>query len=260
METRAPEKETYRFDTAGMLVQSPRLLQFPWLSHGSTTRLFSEGRPSHSSQARGLREYLKIDHLPVVHARQKHTNRVAVVDDSVMDELREQEGFVFSQTDALVCQPPNVSIAIFTADCTPMFLVHPRTRMIALSHAGWRGTLGRIAERTVNTMRQLGAAPEEIVTWVGPAIGQCCYEVSSELIERFGTEFADASEAGVRFYKERMLDLTELNVFQLAKAGLRPENISVSGLCTKHDERFPSYRRQGKSAGRVVSAMAVIQD
>ena len=85
--------------------------------------------------------------------------------------------------DASATAIPGLLLAIQTADCVPILLVDPRTRAIAAIHAGWRGTLARITQKTVGAMhREFGSRPQDLLAAIGPSIGPCCYEVGAELV------------------------------------------------------------------------------
>ena len=170
-------------------------------------------------------------------------------------------------------------LGVQTADCVPILLVDPSTRAVAAIHAGWRGTLARIAQKTVGEMRMhFDSNPAEILSAIGPAIGACCYEVGTELVTEFTSQFADAEEY---FDEPRTgeepnplqwlnmmppghqpppknvrLDLRETNRSQLLAAGIRDSNIFVSNLCTAcHPDLFFSYRKEGANSGRLLAAI-----
>lgn len=251
--------ETYQFDNERLVAQALPLLQFPWLQHGSTTRHFSPADANRARELHHLRSHLQLPQdTPIFHAEQKHTSNVGMVKPEHVQQLTEDNRHVFLQTDAIVCPLAGVMIAILTADCAPVFFVDPVKRVTALAHAGWKGTFARIVQNTVDGMLQLGSRRENIVTWVGPMIGGCCYEVSPEMIEQFSAEFQQAIDQGITIARGRHLDLAALNTWQLQDAGLAPENIHQSGICTfdqKHT--FYSYRGDNGTTGRIISAMAI---
>src|SRR6202008_92980 len=90
---------------------------------------------------------------------------------------------------------PGLLLPVQTEGCVPILLVDPKKRAVAAIHAGWRGTLARIAEKTVGEMRMhFGSKPADILAALGPAVGGCCYEVGTELATEFISQFADAAE------------------------------------------------------------------
>ena len=156
--------------------------------------------------------------------------------------------------DACVTDRPSLGMSLTTADCVPVLFADPTRGVVALAHAGWRGTVGRIAENTVKTMvSQFGCRPEDIRAAVGPAIRPCCFLVHEDVSGPFRQEFAQLIEpAGDR----SSVDLQECNRLQLVEAGL--EQVVVCDLCTScRPDLFFSYRRDGQKSGRMASAIAL---
>ena len=183
--------------------------------------------------------------------------------------------------DASITNRPNLLLAIQTADCVPILLVDPHKRAVAAIHAGWRGTLARIAAKTIGKMQMhFGTKPADLLAAVGPSIGPCCYEVGTEVATQFLSQFSDAPEYFDEFRtgdepnpiqwlnmmppghqpppKGVLLDLRKANRSQLVAAGLRLQNIHVSDLCTacRLDLLF-SYRKEGPPSGRLMSVIGI---
>ena len=150
---------------------------------------------------------------------------------------------ILGQGDALLEDRPGAVIAIKTADCIPILLVDERHHAVAAVHAGWRGTVARIAAGAVEAMRtRYGSEPRDLHAAIGPGIGKCCFEVGPEVAAQFG-------EPG-RVH----IDLTAANGRQLQESGVTPERIYASNLCTMcQAEDFHSFRRDGEGAGRLYS-------
>src|SRR5690606_29421128 len=108
------------------------------------------------------------------------------------------------------------------------------TRTVGIAHAGWKGTLERIVEKTVQVIIDTGSRPKDLIAWVGPMAGGCCYEVSPEMITMFEAEFHDIATRGHAIASERYLDLATINAAQLELAGLSKSQIFRSNLCTIH--------------------------
>jgi purine-nucleoside/S-methyl-5'-thioadenosine phosphorylase / adenosine deaminase len=145
--------------------------------------------------------------------------------------------------DALLENSPGSVVAVKTADCIPILLADPGRRAVAAVHAGWRGTAAGIAKHAVEAMRgRFGTVPGDIEAAIGPGIGECCYEVGPEVAARFGGQ------------GRAHLDLPGINSRQLIEAGVTPQRIYASNLCTMcHPEDFHSFRRDKESAGRLYS-------
>jgi YfiH family protein len=193
-----------------------------------------------------------------------------------------------SQGDAILCGQAGRLLGIQTADCVPILLADPRHRIVAAVHAGWHGTLARVAAKTIGRMRlEFGTRAEDVIAALGPAIGPCCYEVGPEVAQAFSGQFAQAAEwfegpfermaageepnplpwltmmpPGHEPPPERVqLDLRAANRWQLVDAGLRPRNVAVSTLCTGcRTDLFFSYRKEGVSTGRMMSVIGIAVD
>ncbi len=156
------------------------------------------------------------------------------------------------EADASVSTSAGWLLGIQTADCLPVLIVDPQRRQAAAAHAGWRGTARGIAAHAVQALVARGSRPEDLLAALGPAIGPCCYEVGDELREAFGAEDAGAFRPGPRGRPH--LDVRAVNVRQLQAAGLRSGSIHHVADCTRcRASLYPSYRRDGKAAGRMIS-------
>lgn len=148
--------------------------------------------------------------------------------------------------DALLSAQPGLWLEIRTADCVPILLADPERRVVAAVHAGWRGTVARVAEATVARMTtNFGCRPESLHASIGPSIARCCFVVGGEVAEHFPEDTPPT------------VDLERANARQLEQAGLLSAHIERLGLCTVCDAaRFHSFRRD-KSSGRMVSAIRI---
>jgi YfiH family protein len=135
----------------------------------------------------------------------------------------------------------------FYADCTPLFFVDPVNRVVAVSHAGWKGTSKNIGRKTVEQMcRVYGSKSEHILVGIGPSAGQCCYEVGPEVID----QLLEAIPTLQDFYTELetgkyLVNIKKANVASICSAGVLEEHIEVSQECTMCNDEFFSYRRDG---------------
>jgi hypothetical protein len=160
----------------------------------------------------------------------------------------EGRGGVLGTGDALLENTPGAVVAVKTADCVPVLLVDPVHRAVAAVHAGWRGTVARIAPTAVAAMgARFGTRAGELHAAIGPAIGKCCYEVGAEVAAQFGVS------------GRAHIDLVETLRRQLEAAGVGGQRIYVAGLCTKCGAEFHSFRRDGEAAGRLYSFAGIIE-
>ena len=153
------------------------------------------------------------------------------------------------EADALVTAQRDVPLAIFTADCIPIFILDVKTPAIGIAHAGWRGTLARIAVNTLARMKTLfGTVAANCQIHLGPSIQKCCYTVSEELLTQFTDHFGSAVVSGTN------LSLQSANVNQLLEIGLPTAAISVSPFCTAcRTDLFYSHRAEDGQTGRMLS-------
>ena len=152
------------------------------------------------------------------------------------------------------------ALGVLVADCVPIVMADVHCRAIAVVHAGWRGTLGRIAARMVETLGQVGIRPEDLRVALGPAIGPSQFEVGAEVLSSFRQAFdddGDWAKARGAGSDKALLDLWTLNERVLAESGVPQEAIDSIRLCTVSDERFFSYRRDAGSTGRQAGVVAL---
>jgi YfiH family protein len=199
--------------------------------------------------------------LPLVGARPVHGANIVEVrppTDRAEADGDWRERLAAVEADAMMTDVPGVALFWAYADCIPVLFYDPRHRVVAMAHAGWRGTARAIAPRTVRAMaRRYGTRPAELLAGLAPGIGECCYAVTEEVRERFRAEpaawrsarFEERADAdGVR---RLYVDLHAANRRQLLAAGLLPEHVEVSDLCTGcRTDLFYSYRVERRETGR----------
>jgi hypothetical protein len=184
-------------------------------------------------------------------AYQVHSANVAVVGP-------EDRGRVALQTDALVTNNPGVFLMLRFADCVPVAFYDPVRRAVGLAHAGWKGTLGKTAQKTVEAMMEAyGSRPADLIACIGPSIGPCCYQVGENVVKLVGEVFPQQpqllhqqGDGSCHF------DLWAANRLQLAALGVH--QIEVSGLCTAcHNDEFFSHRADHGRTGRFAVVMGL---
>lgn len=157
--------------------------------------------------------------------------------------------------DGMVTAEPGVMLGIFSADCVPILMIDLKRKIAGAFHAGWRGIIADIAGAGVAAMTRLGARASDLRAALGPSIGPCCFEVDTELADRFGAEVAGARQhtrAGQS--GKAYLDLRGIVTEQLMRAGLAPSNVASVGPCTRcASDRFFSRRAAGQVTGLQLS-------
>lgn len=193
---------------------------------------------------------IDIDSRELVTSAQIHSNTVRAV--NVADKGRGalDRATAFTDTDAFVTCHRRLPIAVLTADCLPVFLFDPQLPAVGIVHAGWRSTHKRIVSRTVECMRSVFKTdPGSLRVAFGPALRECCYEVSPDMRTSFPETVSE--RAGRYFF-----DLAEANKRELVSCGISPEAILDSRLCTHClSGQFFSYRRDSACSARMISVI-----
>lgn len=157
----------------------------------------------------------------------------------------------YQGVDGLITNEPYVTLTVFGADCVPLFFVDEEKHVIGVAHAGWRGTLAGIAEIMIKRFQsEFGSKPSSIQAVIGPSICRDCYEVSREVAEPMLKKYKKAAETALTQKSEEkfQLDLWEMNRQILLLAGVKEENVTVSGVCTccQKDLLFSHRATKGK--------------
>jgi hypothetical protein len=164
------------------------------------------------------------------------------------------------EADAVVSETAGVAACVAIADCVPVLIADPASGAVVAVHAGWRGTVARVAAAAVEALAsRCGSRPDELVAAIGPSIGPCCYEVSGELAAQFEESFGPGVVDGRRATPR--LDLWEANARALGAAGVAPDRIDRLERCTAcEQELFFSHRRDAGRTGRQVAWIAPRSD
>ena len=199
-----------------------------------------------------------VDTERTVLSRQVHEAKVraCVEADAGKGLFRERD---YDSADALVTNVPGLTLFVFSADCGTVLLHDPDTGAVGAVHAGWRGCAGGIVEKTVQEMRRLyGARPERLWAALGPCIGQCCFESDDDVPAAMQAALGQEAEPYLECRgSKRHVDLEGLNRQWLLRAGVLPERIEVSGLCTAcRRDLFWSHRKMGEARGVQCAAIA----
>jgi len=276
-------------------LHADRLKRLPWLVHGFSTRVGGTSRvyggkalnlgftkhDSHVAVACNRAAFLQELRVggkhpwPLVTVRQIHSDLIHCVN-AVADQPIVGDG--------MVTATPGLLLAIQTADCLPVIIVDTKQRAVGVFHAGWRGTVRRIAEKGVGEMRRwFGSRPRDLVAAIGPGVHNCCYTVGEEVRENFESQFSYAASLfhevkesdpvrekyPLLFLTARapghsklpvniFLDLVEANRRQLIDAGVPAKNIECSPLCTScRTDLLFSYRAEKGVTGRMMGVAGV---
>lgn len=193
---------------------------------------------------------------------QTHTTNVRVIteEDRGKGILKPQD---YSDVDGMITNVPGIVLVTSYADCVPLYFVDPVRKAIGLSHSGWKGTVGHIGQKTVWKMHEVyGSEPKDIVAAIGPSICQSCYEVSDDVAEAFRANFTADEAADILLDKgngKYQLDLWKANWYVLTDAGILPEHLSVTDLCTAcHPDLLWSHRKTNGQRGGLSAFLSLI--
>ena len=195
---------------------------------------------------------------PVIQGHQIHGSRVAIIDRPGMTR-EELEGY-----DAFITNLPGVAIGVRTADCVPVLLFDPINHVIAAIHSGWKGTVQKIAMKTIEVMAtQFQTRSHELLAVIGPSIGPDSFQVGGEVVMQFRDAGFPMSSVwsfqgpgdGSPMSGGHHINLWKANQWILQESGLREENIHVSEIDTYTNPAFFSARREGIACGRNINAI-----
>ena len=151
----------------------------------------------------------------------------------------------------------------FYADCVPLYLLDLVNRAIGLSHSGWRGTVKRMGQVTVDAMKEaFGTKPEDLIACVGPSICRDCFEVGGEVVEEFREAFGPEHREALYCQGKRpgkyQLDLWKANEIIFREAGIRRENIHITNICTMcNSDYLFSHRKVGEERGNLAAFLCL---
>ncbi len=197
-----------------------------------------------------LHDALGLDGAATVTANQAQADRIAVVDAAL-------RGTRVAGVDALLTKEPGVPLLLRFADCVPILFLDTVHDVVGVAHAGWRGTVARVAAKTACRMFEtFGTRPADLLACIGPSIGPCCYQVGEEVVRRVRTELEDADALLIGRDGATFFDLWQANARQLQSLGV--DRIEVAGVCTAdHTNDFFSWRAEQGKTGRFGAVLAL---
>ena len=220
-----------------------------------------DDRAAVAENFRRMGEALGVRCEDMVLSQQTHTTNIRIVTDEDRGKgiTRERD---YTDIDGLITNVPGICLVTTYADCVPLYFLDPVKKVIALSHSGWRGTVGKIGKKTVELMHDnFGSDPDDILAAVGPSVCQDCYEVSADVTDRFREVF-DRSVWDELFYEKSdgkyQLDLWKANEKIFLEAGIRKDHIAVTNVCTHcNSGLLYSHRAMGDKRGNLCAFLAL---
>lgn len=274
------EKETLFLDAGSSIpvLKYQKLEEVPWARHCFTTReggvssgIFSSLNLSFTrgDKDEDVREnfsrvaaYMGKGLERFVFTDQTHTTNVrrVTMEDAGAGIMRERG---YSDVDGLITDVPGLVLSTFYADCVPLYFLDTKQRAIGLSHSGWRGTVGRMGEKTIRAMGEaFGTKPEDLVCAIGPSICRDCYEVSEDVAEEFQEEFP-GHEPELLWEKgngKYLLNLWRANEIVLGEAGVPREQIATTNICTCCNDSLLFSHRASQGRRGNLGAFLMIEE
>lgn len=250
-------------------LRSELLSSVPGIIHGLTYRVEGIGKadgnigysaPRDKDDAWEMRKQwsdaVGVDPENMVLVGQEHGREVFQVQPQHAGAGASPDSTQAGHADALITEHPGLVLTTLHADCLPILMVDPERPAIAAVHAGWRGTVADVAGATVSAMQDaFGTDPADLLVYMGPAIGGCCNEVGPEVTAAWRKqvrEFGPLAELAVtKPGPKEHFDVPRANTLLLQRAGVQPEHMEVSSICTKcNTDDWFSHRGHGPTAGR----------
>ncbi|MEA4975957.1 MAG: peptidoglycan editing factor PgeF [Paludibacter sp.] len=190
---------------------------------------------------------------------QVHGREVRKIDAEFIQSDSKKQAELLHGIDALVTNIPGICIGVTTADCVPVFLYDTAKQVVAVAHAGWRGTCAKIASKTIHLMvSEFNCKPEDVHAVIGPSISVHAYQVGEELHTAFQKAGFPVEEIFTSKDTGLYLDLWKANEFQLLSEGVINCHIAIANRCTYTEyELFFSARRLGLKSGRMLSGICI---
>ncbi len=198
---------------------------------------------------------IDVEYEKLVFSNQVHEDKIEIVS---TDDMGQGLGHL-KGVDGLITNQPGIPLITFYADCVPLFFLDPIKKVIGLVHSGWRGTVKKIGEKTIEKMNnEYGCRPQNILVAIGPSIGKCHFEVDQPVIEEFIKSYG---EQALKFIKKKKndkyyIDLWQLNILQFLNKGITEQNITLAKECTYcHKHMYFSHRGDKGKTGSLASIM-----
>lgn len=251
------------------------LEKLPFMKHAFTTRIggVSTGdcesmnlnfdRDEKAAVLENFRRMGSVFHVSTkqfVLSHQMHTTNVRRItrEDRGKGVVRERD---YENVDGLITNEPGIVLTTIYADCIPLFFADPVKKAVGVSHSGWKGTVGKMGLRTVRAMTEaFGTDPRDLRVVIAPGICKDCYEISRDVAEQFLKAGFDSRVLEQKSDEKYQLDLWEANREVLLEAGVLPDHIEVTDICTCCNSKALFSHRASHGKRGNLAAMIAIED
>lgn len=244
-------------------IQFKKLLQYPQITHCYTLRSGNKLNfpPIYKDEAMLKQSYkricdcLNLDSSKIVKPHQTHTDNVQIV-----NEIK-----YFEEIDGLLTNKQGITLVTTSADCISLLIYDPVKNVVGSIHSGWKGTLKGIILKAIEKMKNTyGSNVKDIICCICPSIRMCCFEVDEDVKELFYEKYSNLLDIDEIIQKEGKtkyhIDTVKINIELLKNAGLKPENIIDSEICTMcHPKLFHSYRIDKENSGRNAALISILK-
>lgn len=205
-----------------------------------------------------ISDSIGFDYKNIVMAVQMHNTNICNVDETHRG-LGILTKTTLDNTDGLMTNEKDVVLTTYYADCVPLFFVDTKKHVIALSHAGWRGTVNKIAEKTITKMiNDYNSSLDDILVGIAPSICKNCFEVDKPVYEEFKKLLYFADDYITKISDKYYIDLQNINKRILIDAGINKNNIEITNYCTKcNSDIFYSHRQNGTQRGSLAAFLTL---
>lgn len=206
-----------------------------------------------------LAKALQLSEQRILLPHQTHGTEIRIVADAFFELPTATQQMLLEGVDGLATQCRGLCIGVSTADCVPLLLWDEEHRAVAALHAGWRGTLQRMAERGVRQMNEwFATSPQHLHAVIGPCISLPHFGVGDEVYQQFADTLHPMDRIAQRIDGQWHLNLPLANRLQLERLGVPAAHIHCSNLCSwEQPQQFFSARRQGINSGRTYTAIMI---
>ena len=188
-------------------------------------------------------EYLGIKQENLIRPTQTHGSNIEIA------QIGQSE---YPNTDAMILTNNTQAVFLNFADCTPIILYDKKQNIAGIVHAGWKGTVAKIAPKTINKMiENLNSHPKNIIAIIGPTISKCCFEIVNDVYNKLKSTINETQNSVCFELKNDKIfaDLKNINKYQILSTGV--ENIDICSYCTSCDNKmFFSYRKENGTTSR----------
>ncbi len=206
-----------------------------------------------------ISEVLDINYENLVISDQVHKDNILIVKEEHKSNKLINNSI--KEIDSLITNNRGIALVTLYADCVPIFILDKKNKVVALAHAGWRGTVKKISKKTIKRMMEIyDTNPKDCLVAIGPSIGGCCYEVDDIVVNHFKDVFNSTNKIITpKSSNKYLLDLWEANKLMLLDIGILHQNITISKICTMcNNDLFFSYRGENGNTGRMAAIIQLI--